>query len=385
MAGVLQHAVVAGAGIGGLATAVALRRSGWRVTVLERSVGWGEVGAGITMFENALRALDELGAGTAARRAGLRLRAGGVRKPYGSWLLRIPEGDAESGVSFCALHRADLHRILRKVLGPEHVITGAEVRAVRSEDESARVSYERNGSEQELVADLVVGADGVRSTVRGCLHPRYPGPVARGYVAWRGVAEFPGREDRVEVTWGRDDEFGIVALGDEQVYWFATCPSAARAERGDHREDVLQRFGSWHAPIGDLVRASGDPVLRHEVVDLSTPLPRMACGRVALLGDAAHAATPDMGQGAAMALEDAVVLGAELVEQDVPSALENYDRQRRPRNERIVRRSRWAGRITHSGSRWVSTARDVVLRSVPARAAARAAVTRWEPPRLPSG
>lgn len=384
-----HRAVIVGAGIGGLAAARALGRAGWRVTVLERAPDSGELGAGITLFDNALRALDELGMGHAVRSRGTWLRGGGLRDPSGRWLLRAPGADASAaGLSLSSLHRSDLHRTLLEAQGSEQIITGAQVCGVDSTDVSAHVTYVQEGVQRVLEATFVVGADGVRSTVRGSLYPRSPAPAYRGYAAWRGVGRLPLDRRHVELTWGNGDEFGIVPLGDERVYWFASQLCAPGGDRGNRRADVLRRFGSWHAPIGDVVRMTPDgQLLYHDVVDLPTPLPPLATGRVALLGDAAHAATPDLGQGAALALEDAVELGACLAPPgcDVTSALARYDRARRPRVQRVVRRSRMAGRVAHPRSRWALTARTALLRLVPTRlgAAAGTAAATWKPPHLP--
>lgn len=384
-----HRAVIAGAGIGGLAVACALGRTGWRVTVLERAADSGELGAGITLFDNALRASDELGMGDALRSRGTWLRGGGLRDPSGRWLLRASGVDMSAGgLSLLSLHRSDLHRTLLEAQESEQIITGAEVCAVDATDASVHVTYMQDGVRRMLEAALVVGADGVRSAVRGCLHPRSPAPAYRGYAAWRGVGRLPLDERRVELTWGNGDEFGIVPLGNERVYWFASQRRAPGGDGGNRRADVLRRFGSWHAPIGDVVRATPDgQLLQHDVVDLPTPLPPLATGRVALLGDAAHAATPDLGQGAALALEDAVELGACLArsERDVTSALARYDRARRSRVQRVVRRSRMAGRVAHPRSRWALAARNALLRSVPTRlgAAGGMAATTWKPPDLP--
>jgi 2-polyprenyl-6-methoxyphenol hydroxylase-like FAD-dependent oxidoreductase len=160
----------------------------------------------------------------------------------------------------------------------------------------------------------VVAADGIGSRIRAGLFPDHPGPRYSGFTTWRFVApEVPagaGRPEPAE-TWGRGEVFGVLPLASGQVYCYASAPAPAGVRRDDEAAELKQRFGRWHDPIPGLIGAiSPDRVLHDDVYWIAEALPAYHRGRVALLGDAAHAMTPHLGQGACQAIEDAVVLAS---------------------------------------------------------------------------
>lgn len=361
-------AIVVGGGLGGVAAAVALRRVGWRVEVRERAPEFGEVGAGIGVMPNALRALAALGLDDRVRAIGTPRVAGGVFDPRGRALARVAAGRREHVV---AVHRADLHRVLRSALPAECLLTSAEV-----------------GSADELDADLVVAADGIRSRIRAALFPDLPEPVHAGSTAWRAVttASFP-RDLEISQNVGPGVEFGVLPLGDGRVCWYAATPAPPGERAPDELARVRRLVGDWRAPIPAVLDATPpEAVLRHDIQELAAPLPTYARGRVAMLGDAAHAMTPFLGQGACQALEDAVVLAASCARHDtVSEALNAYDAARRPRTRAIARASRLAGRAGFELRNPVAVAlRDAVLRAVPARVGLKAMTrfTAWTAPSL---
>jgi len=379
----MRHALVVGGGIGGVTAAIALGRVGWQVSVLERAASISDVGSGITLFPNAVRALDALGAGDAIRAAGAPPPAAGMQRPDGTVVVDVSEVPSVGGI--VALHRADLHRTLRSFLADGVLRTGVEVTSVATEAGTATVTTADGGT---LTADLVVAADGLRSTARAALWPEHAGPRYAGYTSWRAVTAEP--VENVEYggeTWGRGLRFGILPLRDGRVYWFAVANAPAGAEAPDPHAEVVARFGGWHDPIPRLLAATppGD-VLHLDIHDLYLPLPPFARGRVALLGDAAHAMTPDVGQGACQAIEDAVTLASALAgEPDVPRALAAYDAQRRPRTESVVKAARRTGRLAQADGAVVVALRGLLMRVVPPSASLRMVerITAWTPPPLP--
>src|SRR5882757_5119158 len=197
----MRSAVVVGAGIGGLGAAIALHRAGWQVRVLERAREFTPIGAGITLWPNAVRALAALGVTVRGREAtGL----GGIRNRSGQWLSRLDWSRLEqrAGGPLAALTRAQLHRSLLDALPGDIVELGAQVTEVPE-------------------ADLVVAADGLDSALRGRLWPNLPAPASNGFTTWRGLAPSPSTGVPAwSNSWGGDREFGIVPLADGQVYWF---------------------------------------------------------------------------------------------------------------------------------------------------------------------
>ena len=379
----VRPVVVVGGGIGGVTTALALLRIGREVLVLERTAEPTDTGSGITLFPNAMAALDEIGVGEAVRDAG-------APPPAGSTGLRLPDGrivvDAAAEPSVAdlqALHRAELHRTLRGQLPPAVLRTGTEVSGVRTRAD--RVEVEVAGGEL-IEADMVVAADGMRSRIRTALYPEHPGLRYSGYTSWRGLTSEPVEVGGVAgETWGPGERFGILPLRDGRVYWFAVANLPA-GTRVDAHLEARRRFGRWHAPIGALLEATPpEAVLALDIHDLTLPLPPFASGRVALLGDAAHAMTPDIGQGAGQAIEDAVVLAAALAGQPVPEALESYDRQRRPRTRSILTAARRTGRFAQLNGTVPVAVRTMLMRLTPPAAALKMVqrITAWSPPPLP--
>ncbi|NKY39429.1 NAD(P)-binding protein [Cellulomonas septica] len=182
-----------GGGIGGLATAVALRRVGWSVTVLERADAFEEVGAGISLMSNAITSLDVLGLGDAVRDGSRPQLGGGMRTPSGAWLSRLDGAavERELGVNAVVLPRPQLLALLHGALPDESVITGATPSALVDDDHGVEVRYARAGQEGTLRPDLVVGADGLRSWVRAQRWPDAPAPVHDGSTAWRAITTAP--------------------------------------------------------------------------------------------------------------------------------------------------------------------------------------------------
>ena len=386
----MREAVVIGAGIGGLAAAVGLRRRGWAVTVLERAARLTAVGAGVTLMTNGLRGLEALGVGEAVRAAGRADTPGGLRTSDGRWISRIDAGSLVRvlGTPAVGIHRATLHRILHDALPAGTVVTGAEAVEV-TPGPAPVVRHRGDGGIGERRPALVVAADGINSATRARLWPELPPPVYTGSTSWRGVTAEAWRGELVTaVTWGRGTEFGMVPMGDGRVYWYAAVLAPAGGRDTDEMAAARQHVGGWHAPIPALLDAT-DPgrVIRTDLCHLRVPPPSYRRGAVALLGDAAHAMTPNLGQGANQAVEDAVVLAA-LCDPagDVEQALDEYDRQRRPRASAVAAAALRAARFGQQLDNPAAVAlRNTAMRLTPARVALRSMARHadWRPPPVP--
>ncbi|WP_380280226.1 FAD-dependent monooxygenase [Kitasatospora purpeofusca] len=389
------RAVVIGGGIGGLAAALALHRRGVPVTVHERAASLEPVGAGLALAPNALRALDRLGIGDRLRALALPHPAVGIRRPSGRWLARTGTDAVEAhfGDKLIAVARADVIDALVDALPAGTVRTGSRAELVDpGEPGDARTPAVVRTPDGEQAAALVVGADGIRSATRGLLFPHHPGPRYSGFTTWRSLVARPPRPPfAVGEVWGHGRLAGIVPLADGRVYVYgaALAPAGARAADGDERAELLRRYGGWCAPVPELF-ATTDPaaVLRHDVWELADPLPAYHRGRVALLGDAAHAMCPFQGQGACQAIEDAVVLAAGIrPDADPAAALPAYTAARLPRATAVVDGSRAVGALVALRSPLTVLARDLALTAaglLPDRLLlGRAAATYdWHPPRL---
>lgn len=356
--------MVVGGGIGGLASAVALRSAGWDVRVLERGDELREVGAGITLWPNALRALDLLGVGDRVRAQGTLEAGGGFRDRAGTWLFRADmQAMVERYGPSVLIRRSALLGILADALPPGTATLSTEVTGVV--ERPGHVSVEHRGG--PTGADVVVAADGIRSRIRGVLWPDARGPRYAGYTTWRFVTPALDIDAEVTESWGHGERVGIFPFGDGTFYCYqsATVPPDQRAD--DELGELERRFSGWHAPIPELLASvTAADVLRHDIYRLP-PLRTFVTRRVALVGDAAHAMTPDLGQGGCTSLEDAVELARRLDDGPVDPApgLARYDRLRRPRTRAIARRSALSGRFAQASSPIAVRLRDRSARLLP--------------------
>lgn len=354
----MSSAAIVGGGIGGLAGAIALDRVGWDVTVFEKAPALGEVGAGITLWPNALAALDALGVGPTIRKAAIAQPSGGVRGRSGRVLieqdLTDPSGPAASVV---ALHRADLVDVLAESIPAESLRLGQSATVV---DPDGRIEF---GGHTETF-DLVVAADGVHSSTRSTHWPGEGAPRRTGIRAWRWVVDHPPG-DFIGTVWARQAEFGIVPLPNDRTYVFA-------AASGDL---TLDHFRSWPDPVGELVRIAENPI-EHDLLELRVPK-SLAYGRIALIGDAAHTLRPHLGQGAGLAIEDAVTLAAHAPD------LVGYSKARRRRVQAVSLIARAASPVLMPRGKATTAARDGLVRAAPDRLflAPLTAINRWRPPR----
>lgn len=362
------RALVIGSGPGGLTAAAALHRRGWSVTVLERVAAIEPVGAAISLAANAQRALDAIGVGDAVRDLAAWEGSGGLRTPDGRWLSRTDAAAVAErfGGGIALVHRADLAALLtaRLPAGAIRTEAPAEVEDPGGPGRPARVAV----PDGVMEAELVVAADGIGSAVRRALFPDHPGPAYAGFTTWRlvlpaGLAAFEPHE-----TWGRGELWGSQPLADGRVYVYATAvaPEGRRSPDGELAE-LRRRFAGWHDPV-PAVLAVAEPgqVLHHDVRWLAEPLPVFHRGRVALLGDAAHAMTPNLGQGGNQAVEDGVVLAhhAAADPEAVPEALARYTRDRLPRTRAVALRSARAGRLINLTGPLAVRSRNALIRGV---------------------
>jgi 2-polyprenyl-6-methoxyphenol hydroxylase-like FAD-dependent oxidoreductase len=348
----MRTAIVVGAGIGGVTAAVALEQCGWQVTVLERAAALGEIGAGISVWPGAVGVLEGLGV-VGVQKDAATGGAAGMRRADGRWVVEAPDLGLELPVM---IHRARLHELITDRLGPAVTIrTGVTVTGITQDPAGVTVSTQY----EEFKAELVVAADGIRSVVRGVLYPNHPGPRYSGYTAYRGLAEVDTSDGGGE-TWGRGRRFGFAELIDGRIYWYATSNRPA-GQPGEPRGEVVEAFGAWHDPIPALL-AKTEEVLQNDIYDLPTPLVPFVQGRVILLGDAAHAMTPNLGRGACSAIEDAGALARHLRETpDLVTALSRYDAERRPVTTKLIKRSRAVGRLGQVDSGVLCAVRDGFL------------------------
>jgi 2-polyprenyl-6-methoxyphenol hydroxylase-like FAD-dependent oxidoreductase len=366
------HTVVIGGGIGGLSAALALQRAGVRVTIFERQPQLREIGSGLTLWSNAVRQLRRLGLFDALRAGSAPLE----RFEFWSWrgerLGTIPLGSlAETlGAPSVGVHRADLLALLARAITDCPVELDAQCVGF-SQDGEVVTAHFADG--RTATGDLLIGADGLHSAVRAQLLGQRP-PRYAGYTCWRGVTTFehaavsPGITSE---TLGYGTRFGMLPIGRGRVFWYATANAGEGDDpRAERKHAVLDLFQRFRSPIASVIEATDEAaILRHDIYD-RPPVPRWGTGRATLLGDAAHPPTPNQGQGACQAIEDAVVLARCLrdarEDEAVVSALRRYEQLRQGRTARIIRQSRRIGEALQWRNPITCTLRDMALRATTA-------------------
>jgi 2-polyprenyl-6-methoxyphenol hydroxylase-like FAD-dependent oxidoreductase len=360
--------VIVGGGIGGMALAAALTRRGAPPLVLEQASELGEVGSGLGVLPSAVHALRSLGVSESLFEGAAPLRRVRLGSHRGRELavLDVTRVFERVGAGGYVMRRTALHAALARLVDPACVRTGARVRGLRSVEGGVEIALEGEG--EPLRAELVVGADGLRSAVRrhllGDVPPRYAGETI-----FRGVADVrPEPTDVCREIFGPGRRFGYYDLGAGQTYYWATSPEPegtviAPAER---RAYLRARFAGWPFGVPDLIEHTPDgQFLQNDIFD-RPPLRSWHRGRVVLLGDAAHPTTPNMGQGACMAIEDAVVLARRLAEGgDREAALRAYAAERAGRTAMITRLSRLWGAVGLWASRPLVWLRDAFYLATP--------------------
>lgn len=365
--------LIAGAGIGGLTAALALRQAGFDVHVYEQARVLGEVGAGVAIGPNAVKVLHHLGLAAPLRAVGVVSLSMDPRDgPSGAVLARIPLADAAVGrwgAPIYHLHRADLHDVLRRALDDEHLTLGAK--CVGVEEADGRVTL-RFADGRTVTGGLLIGADGIHSVVRDYVAGP-DRPTWSGQIAWRGLApaavgQAAGLELRHHSFWGAERQFVTyyVSAG-RLVNWVGVVPAEddwqeeSWSTHGD-RADALAAFADWHPQVRALI-AGTEQVAKWGLFD-RPPLATWVRGRVTVLGDAAHPMLPYMAQGASQSIEDAFVLTYCLAQdRDEPArAIQTYAARRRERTDAVQAASRSMGRTTQLSDPAEVAARNARMR-----------------------
>ncbi|GHO49082.1 FAD-dependent monooxygenase [Ktedonospora formicarum] len=364
-------ALIVGGGIGGLATALAFQRHGIKTLVFERTQQFREVGSGLILAGNAVNALHKIGLADVLHAIAAPLRSSHLRSWRGNVLVDLPmqETMQRFGTSMVAVHRAELQAALVQALGKGSLRTNMQGIGFEQDEQGVRVRF---ASGEEVQGDLLIGADGLHSVIRSQL-VGYASPRYAGYTAWRGVTGFPLDQREAQTTfetWGAGKRFGLIPLSQGRVCWFAVAnvPEGEREEETMEKQRVLHLVSSCHEPAWAVVEATdASAILRTDIYD-RPPLSSWSQGRVTLVGDAAHPMTPNLGQGACQAIEDAFLLAESLKSSSsIVPALQCYEARRITRANAMVQRSWQQGRIAQWKHPWGVRVRNTVLRKTPSR------------------
>lgn len=358
---------IIGAGIGGLTAAIAFEKLGHTVTIYEASPAIRPVGAGLGLGGNAVGALKVLGIAEAVIAQGNLFQNFPILDQDGKVIYNVNSEKIKSRFSIenFTIHRAALHAVLLEQIMHSEILLNKRLINLEATEKGYKLYFEDNSA---AMADIVIGADGVHSKTRNFVNPTSKVRYA-GYVCWRAVINNPGGIEMGFETWGENGRFGAVPLSDNQVYWFL-CINARTPHQYKQlkKQDLSRIFKHYHAPIPELIAATPDEALIYNpIIDLE-PQKHFAKERVLLIGDAAHATTPNLGQGACQAIEDVATLYQILQrEQNIENAFKIFERKRRKRTHFIVNTSYRVGKVAQLENPLLCSLRNALFRALPTK------------------
>jgi 2-polyprenyl-6-methoxyphenol hydroxylase-like FAD-dependent oxidoreductase len=365
----MARLVVIGGGLGGLTTALAFASLNWDVSIHEAAPELRPVGKGIWVPCNAMQVFAALGLAERISSAGCPLRSIELQTTAGTPIssMKSEQLVARYGHTVVSIHRAKLVEILASALKPGVLHLGSQFTHFVQKQNQVHAYFE-NGS--EVTADLLVGADGIHSRVREQMFPGVPLRYS-GQTCFRGISEIalPGHlAHTCKEIWGGKNRFGFSPVSPSQVYWFAPqlSPPGVDELPDARRRLLLDAYRTFPSPVPDILAATRiEDTIRTDLYDFA-PIARWSENNVALLGDAAHAMTPNLGQGGAQAVEDAHALARQFQQTaSIAEALKNYERIRIPKASSIVKASRTLGQIAHWRNPLAQWARDAAIRWTP--------------------
>jgi 2-polyprenyl-6-methoxyphenol hydroxylase-like FAD-dependent oxidoreductase len=365
---------IIGGGIGGLSLAIAMQRKGFHVTVYENTPVIKPLGAGLGLAANAVRAFTEIGISEDVLEAGSVLKKVSIKNQQGKVLAQTDSQKISKKynvVNNFTIHRADLHDVLLRHLSEGSLQLGRCCVDFVQDKSGVKLTFQ-DGSISE--ADYVIACDGVHSLFRKKLLPESK-PRYAGYTCWRAVIDnVPAGVDLNETseTWGQGSRFGIAPLNNNRLYWFAcvNAPENDQQKRSYGIKELSKHFSEFHSPIPEILQHTKDhQLIWNDIIDIK-PLKRFAFERILLMGDAAHATTPNMGQGACMAIEDAAILANTIADsQSVEAAFATFEQKRIHRTTTIVNESWQLGRVAQWENKLLILLRNILLQLTPSSVA----------------
>ena len=347
----MKKGIIIGGGIAGLTAAITMEQAGLDFTVYEAAPELKPYGAGIWMAPNAMQVFDRIGVKNAVLNAGIELERVGITNENLQLIhgLDMSRMKRKFGSSIVAVHRAKLQQVLYSFVSPEKVILNKAMVLVSDNSNKVEVEF-ADGTKAE--ADFVIGADGMNSKVRAHIYPEFPLRYS-SQTCWRGLVTHNLSKEWKNSTlelWGKQLRFGMAEMADNQIYWFAvkTAPVGEQDTTVNIKAYLLDEFSQFDGPVHELINATPDYMIRRtDLFDLPG-LKQWHKGKVCLIGDAAHAATPNLGQGGAQAVEDAYSLVTKLkFEGNIEKAFSTFRNERYGKVRKIIFGSYWIGRIAH--------------------------------------
>ncbi|GGX16845.1 FAD-dependent monooxygenase [Aquimarina muelleri] len=359
---------IIGAGIGGLSLALALEKLNIDYQVFEKTNSIKTVGAGIWLAPNALQILEWLGILESIQSNGNSINRITIAthdlKPLSDSCQQFIKD--KFGYCTIAIHRAKLQEILLQNIPNEKIKLGKSLRTFEKlTDDTIKITFEDTS---QIETNYLIGADGIHSKVRKQLFPtniiRYSGQTC-----WRGVADIE-IEDRFKhqgiEMWGNQIRFGISRIASKKTYWFAVITSKSNSNSIflDVKKYLIDMFSPFHPIVGKLILNTDEcNIIKGDINDIQ-PLKYWYKDNICLIGDAAHCATPDLGQGGAQAIEDAYYLSHLIAqESEISNAYPKFQKKRRKKVNTIVTQSRSIEKIAHL--KYGKRLRNLILKNIP--------------------
>ncbi|MGB0430781.1 MAG: FAD-dependent monooxygenase [Bacteroidia bacterium] len=360
---------IIGGGIAGLAAAIGFKKAGIKVSVFESAKECKPVGAGLMLAINAIKALDSIGVMNGVCAAAKPIQSLQILTKKGHELSKSESspvvGKNGSVYKNHAIHRADLHKVLLNELSNNTVKWGKKLSLVQRVGNSYKMHFEDGTT---ATSKFIISAEGIHSKIREFVNPNSKKRYA-GYTCWRGIAKNMGASlNSTSETWGNCGRFGIVPLTNNRVYWFAVVNAQQNSPimRQWTLNDLKANFRDYHSRVLDVLGNTNEKdMLWNDIIDLK-PIKQYAFNNILLIGDSAHATTPNMGQGACMAIEDAATLYKCLITNDsYYDAFKAFEQKRLARTHQIVNSSWRIGKMAQNQNPILGMLRNSLTKLTP--------------------
>ncbi|WP_420601851.1 FAD-dependent monooxygenase [Flagellimonas sp.] len=355
---------IIGAGIGGLTTAIALEKKGFMVRVFEQSPELKPIGAGIILANNAMQVYQKLNLKEVIEQRGNPISSINITKPNLRPISKVDLTyfERKHSVKNIAIHRGKLQQILVDQLKSTNIYLNHRLTDIKQQNGQYQLIFE----DKEVSSQIVVGADGLNSRVRRKLFPNNSTRNA-DQLCWRGIADLDlpeAHKNELNEAWGKADRFGFVQIAPKKVYWYALKTKKASVNEFDSTK-LEAYFNSYTPIVKDIIAATPKKQIHTaDIIDLK-PTAIWHKDNVCLLGDAAHAATPNMGQGACQAIEDAYVLSECLANGLPDQAFQKFQEIRMPKAHQVVKTSWRLGKLAHLSNPFLIGLRNFAMKMAP--------------------
>lgn len=355
---------IIGAGIGGLTTAIALERKGIKTRIFEQAEKFKPVGAGIILASNAMQVFEKLGLRKIIEQNGNPIASMSVTKPNLKALSKVDFSHFEKKfkVKTIAIHRGVLQQILVDHLKSSELHLNHKLNKLVENEKGYSLQFE-NG--KQVDSTVLLGADGINSIVRQILFPNNTIRNAN-QICWRGISDYKLQSDfkhELKEAWGKNERFGFVQIAENKVYWYAL-----KAFKKDKNEfsvsDIKKYFDNYSSVIKGIISSTQKGQINAAEISDLKPTSNWHRGSVCLMGDAAHATTPNMGQGACQAIEDAFVISECLAKYDIHKAFEEFKKLRLPKAHQVVKASWTVGKMAHLSNPILIAIRNLMIRLI---------------------